>query len=65
LLLTSNAQGELTALERGMRALRSVKAYAASVGRKRQTVSDEVCAVRVAEAVPHVRHDLSAHFNCD
>jgi hypothetical protein len=41
LLLTSNAQSELTALERGMHALNSgmdIKAYAESVGRKRESV---------------------------
>jgi len=55
----------LSAPERGMHALRSgmdVKAYAASVARVRRTVQDEVCAARVAEAVAHVRHDLSDQF---
>jgi ParB/RepB/Spo0J family partition protein len=64
-LVKSNAQGELTALERGLHALHSgmdVKAYAESVGRARKTVSDEVLAARVAEAVAHVRHDLSGYF---
>src|SRR6516165_12272767 len=66
LLLTSNNQGELTALERGLHALRSVvdgakldvKAYAAKAGRARQTVQNEVMAARVANAVPHVGHEL-------
>ena len=56
---------ELTALERGMRALHSgmdVKAYAESVGRARTSVWSEVLAARVADAVTHAGHDLSAHF---
>jgi ParB-like chromosome segregation protein Spo0J len=66
LLVTSNSQGELTALERGMHALRSemdVKAYAASVSRPRQTVDNEVRAARVATAVPDIGHDLSSRFS--
>jgi hypothetical protein len=39
-----------------------VKAYAESVGRARGTVRDEVYAAEVAEAVSHVRHDLSDQF---
>ena len=65
LLATSNAQGELSALERGMHALRSgmeVKAYAESVGRKRTTVHDEVYAAEVAEAVPHMRNEISDYY---
>jgi hypothetical protein len=57
MLVTCNTQGELTALERGIHALNSgmhVKAYAASVGRKQQTVSNEVLAARVAHAVPDI-----------
>jgi protein gp37/ParB-like chromosome segregation protein Spo0J len=59
-LVRSNAQGELTPLERGMHALKSgmhVKAYARIVGRARQSVSDEVCAARVAATVPDIRHE--------
>jgi len=55
MLATCNAQGELSALERGTHALNSgmdVKAYAASVGRARTTVHDEVYAAEVARAVP-------------
>lgn len=55
MLLTCNAQGELTALERGLHALNSrmdIKAYAGSVGREKQyaAVKDEVYAARVASA---------------
>src|SRR5262249_52970570 len=60
-LVTSNDQSELSALERGLHALHSrmeVKAYAASVGRAHQTVYDEVYAAEVAEAVPHMRNEL-------
>jgi ParB-like chromosome segregation protein Spo0J len=66
LLATSNAQGELSALERGTHALNSgldVKAYAKSVGRKRNTVQDEVSAARVAQAVPDIRHDLLPYYS--
>lgn len=59
LLITSNAQSELTPLERGMHALNSgmdIKAYAASVGRARTTVQDEVKAARVAATVTDIRH---------
>jgi hypothetical protein len=53
LLVTANAQSELTPIERGRHALGSamdVKAYAASVGRAHTTVHREVCAARVAES---------------
>ena len=53
LLLTSNAQGELSAIERGMHALNSgmdVKAYADNAGRLYTTVHHEACAARVASA---------------
>jgi protein gp37/ParB-like chromosome segregation protein Spo0J len=63
-LVRSNAQGELSTLERGMHALHSgmdVKAYAASVGRKRTTVQDEVKAARVASSVTHMRHELTPY----
>jgi hypothetical protein len=62
LLATSNAQGELSPLERGMHALHSEldgKSYAASVGRPQQSVAREISAARVAEAVPHMGYDLS------
>lgn len=62
LLRTSNAQGELSALERGMHALHSgieIKAYAASIGRPHQTVYDEVYAAEVAGAVPPMRNELT------
>jgi ParB family chromosome partitioning protein len=65
-LVLNNAQGELTALERGMHALHSgmdVKAYADGVGRARKSVSNEVLAARVADAVADVGHGLSAHFS--
>jgi ParB-like chromosome segregation protein Spo0J len=64
-LVRANAQGELTALERGMHALHSgmdVKAYAESVGRARTSVHDEVYAAAVAEVVPHVRNGLADQF---
>jgi hypothetical protein len=64
-LVRSNAQGELTELERGMHALHSgmdVKAYAESIGRARKTVSNEVLAAKVADAVADMGHDLSDHF---
>lgn len=60
-----NAQSELSPIERGMHALHSgmdVKAYAASVGRVRTTVQDEVKAARVAEAVTDIRHDEKPRF---
>lgn len=68
LLVTSNAQSELTPLERGMHALRSgmdVKAYAESVGRakQRRNVHNEVMAARVAKFVEDVFHDLSKYFS--
>jgi hypothetical protein len=53
-------------LERGLHALHSgmdVKAYAESVGRKRDTVQDEVMAARVKVAAGNVTHDLSARFS--
>jgi hypothetical protein len=59
-LVTSNAQSELSALERGKHALHSgmdVKAYSDSIGRARGTVRDEVYAAEVAEAVSDIRHD--------
>jgi ParB family chromosome partitioning protein len=62
LLRTSNAQGELSALENGRHALRSgmeIKAYAARIGRPHQTVYDEVYAAEVAEAIPHMRNELA------
>src|SRR6185295_9173617 len=67
LLATSNAQGELTALERGIHALHSgmdVKAYAASVGRAKQyqTVRHEALAAAVAAAVISTYNDLSEHY---
>jgi protein gp37/ParB-like chromosome segregation protein Spo0J len=66
MLVTSNSQSELTAIERGMHALHSEmdgKAYAASVGRKQQSVAQEICAARVFEAVPNVRYDVSDRFS--
>jgi ParB-like chromosome segregation protein Spo0J len=62
LLRTSNAQGELSAVENWMHALRSgmeIKAYAARIGRPHQTVYDEVYAAEVVEAVPHMRNELA------
>lgn len=49
--------GSAHALKSGM----DVKVYADSVGRKQQTVSDEVCAARVAAAIPDVRYDVVSH----
>jgi ParB-like chromosome segregation protein Spo0J len=60
-LVLANSQSELSALERGLHALRSgldVKAYAETVGRARTTVHQEVYAARVAQSVPHVRNEL-------
>ena len=61
-LVLSNAQGELSPLERGAHALaatekgkhagRSIDAYARAVGRAPQTVHTEVRAARVAEISP-------------
>ena len=64
--MRSNTQGELSALERGMHALRrpdgmDVKAYAESVGKPRESVRNEVYAAEVA-SVAHVGHDLSGYF---
>lgn len=53
------------ALERGMHALGSgldIKAYAESAGRRRQRVSNEVLAARVADAVTNVGHELTNQF---
>jgi protein gp37/ParB-like chromosome segregation protein Spo0J len=71
LLITSNAQGELTALERGMHALHSVpegktldvKAYAGKVGRNARTVADEVWAAKVAVVVDVHNGNLADHFS--
>jgi hypothetical protein len=66
LLATSNAQGELSALERGLHALRSgmdVRAYADSVGRKRATVQNEISAARVVEACPDIGTEATEHFS--
>lgn len=66
LLVTSNAQSELTPLERGLHALgatekgkhgKSVRAYADAVGRPERTVSLEVAAARVASS--HTRANLA------
>jgi hypothetical protein len=62
---SSDAQGELSALEKGMHALHSgmdVKAYAASVGRARTTVHAEVYAAEVATVVPDIGNELTKHF---
>jgi ParB-like chromosome segregation protein Spo0J len=64
MLVTANAQGELTPIERGRHALGSsmdVKAYAESVGRAQSTVQQETRAARVA-ADAHVGIDLSGQF---
>jgi hypothetical protein len=72
-LALCNAQGELTALERGRYALGSVKnpedldvkAYAKSAGREKeqQTVYREVWAAEVAAAVNNVvNSNLSEHY---
>jgi ParB/RepB/Spo0J family partition protein len=73
MLVTSNAQSELTALERGLHALRSVekpedldvKAYAERAGRakERRTVQSEIMAARVAEAAADIGHALSDRFS--
>jgi hypothetical protein len=62
-LVTSNAQSELTPLERGIHAHRSgkdVKTYAAQAGRARTNVSNEVLAARVALSVTNVGHEQLA-----
>ncbi|MGO9420289.1 hypothetical protein [Roseiarcus sp.] len=62
LLVTANAQSELTPIERGRHALRSkmdVKACAASVGRAHATVNREVMAARVAGAA-----DFDIEIDC-
>ncbi|HVC52771.1 MAG TPA: hypothetical protein VND87_12175 [Stellaceae bacterium] len=63
LLATSNAQGELSALERGMHALGApdIRAYAKAVGREKeeQTVRREIRAAEVAKAVDHMVNALS------
>jgi ParB-like chromosome segregation protein Spo0J len=67
LLATSVSQSELTALERGMHALRSgieVKAYAGNVGRKENTVGNEVRAAKVAGSTgTDIGADLSRYFS--
>jgi hypothetical protein len=50
-LVWSNAQSELTALERGLHPGMDVKAYAASACRDRVKVQREVMAAKVSEAV--------------
>ena len=50
-LVWSNAQSELTALERGLHSGMDVKAYAASACRDRVKVQREVMAAKVSEAV--------------
>lgn len=60
LLATSNAQSELTPIERGRHALASgldVTAYAASVGRVQITVYHEVYAAEVSLAVSYVGNE--------
>ncbi len=64
-LVRANAQGELTALERGMHALHSgldQRSYAASANRNESSVNKEVQAAKVADAVVHVYDDLTSHF---
>jgi ParB-like chromosome segregation protein Spo0J len=66
LLVTANAQSELTPIERGRHALGSdmdVKAYAESVGRARTSVQKEVYAAKVAEGVPDIGHAISGSFS--
>jgi hypothetical protein len=75
LLATSNAQSELTALERGLHALHatekgkwqdSVLSYAKSVGRPERSVRNEVHAAEVLDTVPGEFADvgeLSARFS--
>ncbi len=70
-LVLSNAQSELTPLERGFHALRSPldgKAYAATVGSAQSTVAKEIQGARVATDVhseidlsPYVRHLAEIH----
>jgi protein gp37 len=62
LLASSNTQDALSPLERGLHALGSgmdVKTYAASVGRARSTVHQEVYGAQVAASVPHMQNDLT------
>jgi ParB/RepB/Spo0J family partition protein len=63
-LVLANAQSELSPLERGRHALQAtsdrrmtVLDYATGIGRVQQSVSDEVCAARVAAAIPDIRYD--------
>lgn len=66
-LVRANAQGELTALERGMHALHSgmtERAYADQVGRSKSTVHEEMAAAKVADACPDIRAELSRHWQC-
>lgn len=63
MLVSANAQSELSALERGMHALHSdldVKAYAANVGRARGSVQNEVYAAEVTDAVRDIAHERLA-----
>src|SRR4051794_27676530 len=65
LLATSNAQGELSPLERGMHALNSgmdIRAYAKDAGRKENTIGNEVKAARVAAVVTDIG-DVSSRFS--
>lgn len=65
-LVKSNAQGELTALERGLHALHSgmsINAYADSVGRARRSVHNEVQAASVMEACAGAGTGLSDYFS--
>src|SRR4051794_39721092 len=65
-LVMSNAQSELTALERGLHALHSgkdVKAYAESVGRAQRTVYNETQAAKVFQAVADIGNDLTKVFS--
>ena len=66
LLVTSNSQGELSALERGMHALRSgmdVHAYGETVGRKFTTVQREIQATRVAQACADIGTQATERFS--
>jgi ParB/RepB/Spo0J family partition protein len=65
-LVLNNAQGELTALERGMHALHSGmdgKAYAVEARRPQQSIAREIVAARVAATVPDIGYDAPRHFS--
>jgi hypothetical protein len=66
LLATGNSQSELTALERGMHALRSGlgnREYARSVGLPASSIDRETAAAQAASGCPDVGASLSERFS--